>query len=169
VYANPNSSWNRLDAQRSLQGFHRVCREQRSALVHVKLCNLIAKIQLSEGRHAHIENPWTSAVWHQSALSDFMSASLSAKLDQCMFGLRHPENSSHLEKKHVYYIQTSSIDMWGSLDSRLCDHQHEHTQKAGQCHFRNHSMKLSQYASFYPRTLAKNIVKGIMNNKNGPI
>ena len=163
----PWCAWSRFNAQRSLQGYNRVRAEQHEALIHLKLCNLICKIQLSEGRHAHLENPWTSAIWQQSALDDFMKASLSAKLDQCMFDLKHPENSTYLEKKTC--VQTSSRDMWNILDSRLCNHQHEHTQIAGQCQFRGHSMRLSQYASFYPKTFAKAIVKGIMTTKEGPI
>ena len=163
----PWCAWSRFNAQRSVQGFHRVCEDQKSALVHVKLCNLIAKIQLSEGRHAHIENPWTSALWTQSVLTEFMQSSLSAKLDQCMFGLRHPESNEPMEKKTC--IQTSSREVWKALDCRVCDQQHSHAQIAGQCRFRNHTMPLSKFAGFYPRTFAKAIIKGIIATKEGPI
>eukprot|EP00435_Cladocopium_sp_Y103_P015009 s850_g3.t1 len=95
----PWSPWSRFNALRSVQGFHRVDQAQMASLVHLKLRNLICKIQLSAGRHAHIENPWTSGIWGRRELADFLTASLPARLDQCMFSLRHPETKDPMEKK----------------------------------------------------------------------
>ena len=53
----PWSAWNRFNSHRSMQGFRRVWQVQQDSRVHLKLCNLLAKIQASEGRHTHLENP----------------------------------------------------------------------------------------------------------------
>ena len=163
----PWSPWSRFNALRSVQGFHRVDQAQLASLVHLKLCNLICKIQLSAGRHAHIENPWTSGIWRRRELEDFLTASLPARLDQCMFRLRHPETKDPMEKKTR--VQTSSREMWLELDNRICDKSHEHAPIAGQCHFKGHEIAVSKFAGHYPRTFAKAIVRGIIRSKEGPI
>ena len=163
----PWSPWSRFNALRSVQGFHRVDQAQLASLVHLKLCNLICKIQLSAGRHAHIENPWTSGIWRRRELEDFLTASLPARLDQCMFHLRHPETKDPMEKKTR--VQTSSREMWLELDNRICDKFHEHAPIAGQCHFKGHEIAVSKFAGHYPRTFAKAIVRGIIRSKEGPI
>ena len=94
----PWSAWNRFNASRSVQGFERVSGKQQMSKVHLRLCNLIAKIQLSSNRHVHLENPWTSGIWHQSEIEELLRSTLSAQMDQCMFGLRHPETDEALRR-----------------------------------------------------------------------
>ena len=150
-----------------MQGFRRVWQVQQDSRVHLKLCNLLAKIQASEGRHTHLENPWTSGMWNQRELEEFLRISFPAKLDQCQFGLKHPESQDPMQKKTR--IQTTSRDMLETLDSRLCHGEHVHAQIAGNCQWRNQNIRLSQFASRYPRQFAKAIVKGIMKGKGAPI
>ena len=163
----PWSAWNRFNAQRSVSGFHRVCQEQENSQVHIKLCNLIAKIQLAEDRHIHIENPWTSGLWKQRALEEFLQVSLPARLDQCMLGLKHPNSQDPMEKKTR--VQTSSRTMWETLDNRICDHTHQHAHIAGRGNHKGHVVQVSSFAGMYPRTFAKVIVKGLLRTKEGPI
>ena len=127
----PWCAWSRFNASRSLQSFDRIQQSQQVAQVHLKLCNLISKLQVSENRHAHLENPWTSALWSQRAVEEFLKASLPARLDQCMFGLKHPESHDPMEKKTR--IQTTSREMWKELDQRTCLHEHAHAHISGQC------------------------------------
>ena len=163
----PWSAWNRFNSYRSMQGFRRVWQVQQDSRVHLKLCNLLAKIQASEGRHTHLENPWTSGMWNQRELEEFLRMSFPAKLDQCQFGLKHPESQDPMQKKTR--IQTTSRDMLETLDSRLCHGEHVHAQIAGNCQWRNQNIRLSQFASRYPRQFAKAIIKGIMKGKGAPI
>ena len=163
----PWRAWNRFNAARSVFGFRRVQQIQQQSLVHLKLCNLLAKIQSSEGRHTHLEQPWRSEAWNQNELSEFLRMSIAAKLDQCMFGLQHPTSQEPMQKKTR--VQTTSREMFQQLDQRLCNHQHSHARIEGTCHWRNQTMQLSQFASHYPRVFAKAIVKGIIKGKEGPI
>ena len=163
----PWSSWNRFNSSRSVQSFVQVKNKQQASRVHLQLCNLIAKIQISEGRHVHLENPWTAQTWTQPELAEFLKLSLPARLDQCMFGLRHPETADALQKKTR--VQTSSREMFTTLDQRTCDHEHAHTSIAGSCKVGSHRMQLSQFAGFYPKTFANAIVKGILKTKEGPV
>ena len=163
----PWCAWSRFNASRSLQSFDRIQQSQQAAQVHLKLCNLISKLQVSENRHAHLENPWTSALWSQRAVEEFLKASLPARLDQCMFGLKHPESHDPMEKKTR--IQTTSREMWKELDQRTCLHEHAHAHISGQCTFRGHSMPVSKFAGFYPRGFAKAVIKGILRTQHGPM
>ena len=74
----PWSAWNRFNSYRSMQGFRRVWQVQQDSRVHLKLCILLAKIQASEGRHTHLENPWTSGMWNQRELEEFLRISFPA-------------------------------------------------------------------------------------------
>lgn len=127
----PWCAWNRFNSHRSLQGFAKVQDEQEKARVHLKFCQLVSKIQISEGRHAHMESPWTAELWSQGEIREFVSMSLAARFDQCMLGLKHPETQKALQKKTR--VQTTSREMFLELDQRTCNHEHEHSQIAGQC------------------------------------
>ena len=133
--------------------------------MHLKLCNLTCKIQVAEGRHAHLENPWTSAASDQKVLTEFLQRSLAARLDPCMFGLKHPENQDLLQK--ITCIQTTSKAMFQTLDSRTCSHDHVHCQITGTCKWKDHRIGVSKIAGFYPRTFAKQIVLEIIKTKDG--
>ena len=163
----PWCAWNRFNAARSASGFQRVYHVQDEARIHLKLCNLLFKIQQSHGGHTHLENPWTSDMWNQKELRELLQGSLTAQLDQCMFGLRHPETTEAMQKRTR--IQTTSRTVFEGLDHRLCDHDHEHQQIAGTCHWRGKSIRVSQFAGHYPAMFAKAIVKCILRDKTEPI
>jgi len=109
----PWCAWNRFNAARGLGSFSHVKHVQDEARVHLRLCNLLAKIQLQSGRHIHLENPWTSSMWDQKELREFLQSTMTARLDQCMFGLKHPETSEAMQKKTR--VQTSSRQMFWHL------------------------------------------------------
>ena len=89
----PWCAWNKFNSRRSLQSFARVHKSQEEARIHLKLCQLICQIQIEAGRHVHMESPWTAELWHQGEIREFVRSSIAAKLDQCMFGLKHPATS----------------------------------------------------------------------------
>ena len=163
----PWSPWNRFNASRSLECFQKIQEEQYHAKVHVKLCNLICKIQVSSGRHAHMENPWTASIWKHPQLAEMLRWTMAARLDQCMVGLRHPNTDDPMQKRTR--IQTTSREMFQALDDRICSKQHDHHQIAGSCTWKGHRMQVSKFAGFYPRAFAKAIVKGILATKEGPM
>ena len=163
----PWCAWSRFNSQRSLQSFQNVQDQRKAARVHLKFCQLLAKIQISEGRHVHMENPWTSELWNQDEICEFVQASIAACLDQCMFGLRHPETANAMQKKTR--VQTTSRAVFQELDQRICDHSHQHSQIAGRCRVHEMSIQVSKFANFYPRAFAKAIVKGIIRTKDLPI
>ena len=162
----PWSPWNRFNASRSLECFQKIQEEQYHAKVHVKLCNLICKIQVSSGRHAHMENPWTASIWKHPQLAEMLRWTMAARLDQCMVGLRHPNTDDPMQKRTR--IQTTSREMFQALDDRICSKHHDHHQIAGSCTWKGHRMQVSKFAGFYPRAFAKAIVKGILATKEGP-
>lgn len=101
-----------------------------------------------------------------SRLRPIMTSSRAAVLDQCMFGLRHPQSAEGIQKRTR--VQTTPTAMWQALDQRRCNQQHSHHQIAGTCHVNGVTITLSKYAGFYPRIFARAIVKGIQSTKDPP-
>ena len=163
----PWSPWNRFNSAHSVQGLRQVQWKQQNSRTHLKLCNLIGKLQVSAGRHVHLENPWPSGIWEQKELREFMQISVAARMDQCMLGLKHPDSHDPMQKRTR--VQTTSRAMLAELDDRLCDQQHEHQPIAGNCKWKGHTIQVSKFAGIYPRKFAKAIVKGIIKSKEGPI
>lgn len=125
------------------------CCVAQSMLGYLRM-RTICKIQGAEGRHALLESPWTSSAWDQKVLTEFLQRSLAVRLAQCMFGLKHPENQDPLQKRTR--IQTTSKGMFQPLDIRTCSHDHVHSQIAGTCKWKDHRIRVSKFAGFYPRT-----------------
>jgi hypothetical protein len=114
-----------------------------------------------------MENPWTSELWNQGEIREFVQSSIAACLGQCMFGLHHPETANAMQKKTR--VQTTSRAVFQELDERVCDHSHEHSQIAGRYRVHQPSIQVSKFASFNPRALAKAIVKGFIKTQDLPI
>ena len=163
----PWCAWNRFNAQRSIQSFEQISRDRQASKVHLKLCNLVYKLQYADGRHTHLESPWSAETWNQQEIQEFLQGSLAAKMDQCMMGLKNPQNQLPMEKKTR--IQTTSQSMFDELDQRVCNKQHQHSQIAGTCTWQGQSIKVSKFAAMYPRIFAKAIVKGIIKEKGLPV
>ena len=153
----PWCAWNRFNMSRGQKSHLHVLRSQEESRTHLRLCALIVKIQLEQGRHVHIENPATSSIWDQPEFEPILRCTIAAFIDQCQFGLQHPETGEPLKKKTR--IQTSSRELHQELDGRVCNHQHQHAQIAGSCRFQGKTIALSRFAAWYPRTLAKVVAK----------
>ena len=162
----PWCAWNRFNAGRSVQSYSHVMEQQRASRQHVILCNVISKIQHDAGRRTHMENPRTSGVWELQELRTFIRRSVPAVVDQCMFGLKHPETRLPMQKQTR--IQTTSMELFQDIDHQTCTKNHTHSVIAGSCHRKGHRIHVSRFAAFYPRLFARAIVRGIMKTSHTP-
>ena len=80
--------------------------------------------------------------------------------DQCQFGLKHPALQEPMQKSTR--VQTSSEEMFRSLDNRLCSKDHAHAHVAGSCTVDGKRVQVSRFSAFYPKVLAKKIAEVIM-------
>ena len=158
---HPWCAWNRFNASKSTKQYMTIQRSRRESLIHLQLCSFICKLQVDAGRHFHLENPGTSDLWKQAQAQPLIRMTKSIHLDQCRFGLIHPEDSRPLKK--YTRVQTTSNSMVRNLDGRICQKNHEHAQISGSCKFQGKRIALSRFAAFYPRMLAKAIVRGIIH------
>lgn len=156
----PWCSWNRFNMNRSRSSHDHVIKSQEEARTHLRLCALISKIQLDSGRHIHVENPGTSSMWNQPEMEPILRGTLPTFLDQCRFGLKHPENEMPLQKRTR--IQTSFRPLHETLDGRLCQKDHQHHAIEGSCRVNNQRVAVSRFAAWYPRQFARTIAKSIM-------
>ena len=158
---HPWCAWNRLIASKSTKQYMTIQRSRKDSLVHLQLCSFICKLQVDAGRHFHLENPGASDLWKQAQIQSLIRMAKSIHLDQCRFGLVHPEDSRPLKK--YTRVQTTSNSMVRNLDGRVCEKNHVHAQIAGSCQFQGNRIALSRFAAFYPRMLAKAIAKVALN------
>ena len=163
----PWGPWSRFNQMRGITAFNRVQEDRNQAQTHLRLCDLIFKIQISKGDHCHVENPGPSSIWNEKEFERICRCTKPAFFDQCAFQLKHPE-TGELMKKNTR-VQTTSEQVWKALDSRFCNRNHEHAQIAGSCHFRGQRIPLSQFASFYPTALAKSIAKAVLSPMPDPL
>lgn len=162
----PWGNWSRFNMNRSISSHEKIMTERSESKIHLWLCNLIAKLQLLSGRHVHLENPWGAESWSQAEISELMQYTMPVCVDQCQYGLRHPETHNPMQKKTR--IQTSSKQVLQELDHRVCKRDHVHSQIAGQCQWRGSRVAVSRFAAFYPKLFARAIVRSIIKTVNPP-
>ena len=160
----PWCSWNRFNMNRSRSSYDHVIKSQEESRTHLRLCALIAKIQLDSHRHIHVENPGTSSMWKQPEMEPVLLRTLPTFLDQCRFGLKHPETELPLQKRTR--VQTSYRSLHRALDGRICQGNHQHAAIEGSCRVDNHRMAVSRFAAWYPRHFARTIAKALMNTES---
>ena len=156
----PWSPWNRFNQMRGLTSFCRIQHNQEISKEQLEVCSLLCRIQLDRGDHFHLENPAPSGMWQQVELDETCRRTKPAFFDQCQFGLKHP--TMHEPMKKRTRIQTSSEEMFRHMDQRFCKHEHEHAHIAGSCRVNGESIRVSSFAAFYPRVLAKKLAEIIM-------
>eukprot|EP00435_Cladocopium_sp_Y103_P067100 s130_g29.t1 len=160
----PWCAWARFNKQRSLVSWLEIEGKQEESRIHLMFCSLLMKIQREANRHTHMENPDTSLAWSQPELEQLVMGTILARFDQCLMGLKHPQNHKFLKKRTA--VRTTSIEMHQLLDERFCTGHHIHTQIAGSCKFRGKSVPVSRFAAYYPTGLAKRIAKCIMKSSH---
>ena len=99
-------------------------------------------------------------MWQQEEMQEICGRTKPAFFDQCQFGLRHPSLQEPMQKSTR--VQTSSEEMFRSLDNRLCSRDHAHAHVAGSCTVDGKTVQVSRFSAFYPRVLAKKIAEVIM-------
>ena len=104
--------------------------------------------------------PNLPAMWQQEEMQEVCGRTKPAFFDQCQFGLRHPSLQEPMQKSTR--VQTSSEEMFRSLDNRLCQKDHAHAHVAGSCHVNGKLVQVSRFSAFYPRVLARKIAEVIM-------
>ena len=160
----PWCAWNQFNQSRSIHQWERVHDLQEESRPHLRLCNLLMKIQRDNNRHCHIENPAGSGLWKQPEIQESLQSTLPAKFDQCQMGLKHPQNHRLIRKRTI--VQSTSKNIHEILDDHLCSGQHVHAPIAGSCKLDGRRMLVSRFAAFYPTGLAKRIAKGIMQKNH---
>ena len=148
----PWGSWSRFNANRSLTGYHKIQKSREESIKHLKLCNVVMKMQVSESRHFHLENPVHSAIWDQKEIIDILTNTRTILFDQCRFGLRHPETQEPLKKGTR--LQSTSVSMELRLNNKFCQGDHSHVPIAGSCRYQGQRMNLSRFCAFYPTILS---------------
>lgn len=88
---------------------------QQFSRQHLQLCTLVCKIQVQNQRHFTAENPGTSDMWKQEEIAPLIALTKTVYLDQCRFGLVHPEDERPLKK--YTRLQTRMVR---DLDGRYC-------------------------------------------------
>ena len=163
----PWSSWSRFNANRSIIGYQKIQRSREESIKHLKLCNVVMKMQVSESRHFHMENPVHSEIWDQKEIHDILVNTRTILFDQCRFGLRHPETQERLKKGTR--LQSTSVCMELRLNNKFCHGDHSHAPIAGSCRFQSQRMNLSRFCAFYPNILAKAFAKAICDENLPPL
>ena len=163
----PWCPWNRFNQMRGVSSFCRIQDNQERSREQLTFCSLVCKIQLDRGDHFHLENPGPSGMWHQNEMQEICSSTKPAYFDQCRFGLKHPCLQEPMQKRTR--VQTSSEEMFQSMDSRFCQHDHEHVPIAGNCSYKGQNIQVSRFAAFYPRVLAKKLAEVIMRPKHSHV
>jgi len=156
----PWSPRNRLNQTKSMESYSRIRENQAASKDQLHMCDLICKIQLDRGDHCHLENPKPSGMWQQEEMQEVCGRTKPAFFDQCQFGLRHPSLQEPMQKSTR--VQTSSEEMFRSLDNRLCQKDHAHAHVPGSCSVDGKLVQVSRFSAFYPRVLAKKIAEVIM-------
>ena len=162
----PWCSWSRFNANRSITGYEKIQASRELSRVHLKLCNLIMKIQVNAGRHFHMENPIHSELWNQIEVRDILDNTNDLKFDQCQFGLRHPETDQLIKKGTR--VQSTSVELLHNIDQRFCKGGHIHSQIMGQCKVKGQNMALSKFTAFYPAILARTIANALLKEFGKP-
>ena len=117
----PWSSWNRLNACKSLQLEAQIAADRQSENVHLLLCDALFRFQVERDSqtHFHLEQPQGSELAHQREMQRILENTIRALCDMCVAGeLRHPD-SQRLLRKRTQVLTTSQI-MCRMLEQYQC-------------------------------------------------
>ena len=103
------------------------------------------------------ENPLRSKAWKTPEITDAFEGLPEAVIDQCAYGLVHPENGIPIQKTTRFMGQE---DVLSELHQR-CNGQHPHERIEGSVHVNGRTVHLSEYCGGYSLcNLCKAIMKG---------
>ena len=164
----PWSSWNRLNAQKSLKLAEQIRLDQIAENVHLLVCDALFRLQdwRSDCCHFHLEQPQGSEMLWQKEMSNIIQHTFRVSCDMCVaVQLRHP-NSQELLHKRTQVLTTSRI-MWRMLQRCQCVGAHHHGVIAGSCKpHKMHRMPLTQYTELYTAMFGRRLSRAIQCSLN---
>ena len=159
----PWSSWNRLNAQKSLKLAEQIRLDKVSENVHLLMCDALFRLQdwRSDHCHFHLEQPQGSEMIWQKEMGNILRHTFRVSCDMCVAGqLRHPNSQEFLHKR-TQVFSTSRI-MWRMLQRCQCVGAHHHDVIAGSCRpAKMHRMPLTQYTELYTAMFGRRLSRAI--------
>ena len=133
IYLSPTCSpWSRM------QNISATTEERQAALgahrdwhhrVHLRFVRRVYMKQITEGRHAHIEQPTQALSWGTSSLRGLPG--LHCRFHQCQYGSVCMDTDGIWKPVMKDTTILSSKQTMAQTMNRLCDHSHEHCQLEG--------------------------------------
>eukprot|EP00435_Cladocopium_sp_Y103_P019429 s2435_g4.t1 len=102
------------------------------------------------------ENPYPSKAWKQPEIIDAFEGLPQAVLDQCEYGLKHPENHMPIQKATRFMGQEEVLTY---LHTR-CSGDHDHAVIEGNVRVGGRTVKLSEWCGGYSLPLCEAILHG---------
>ena len=159
--------WSHLNSQKSLELYEKIMTSRWENLWQIALGIVLHRIQVSQDRHFHLEQPMGSTMLKVPGTQSITEKSHRCCFDMCKVGnLRDPQSQDFIRKRMI--VITSSPELYYGLHGKLCSSQHVHKQIAGSTLDPGKTIPLSQYTEMYPRKFARQVVKYLQQDKSKP-
>jgi hypothetical protein len=161
----PWSSWNNLNASKSVESFDAIHVQRVQNLFQLALGIVLLRHQWSSRRHFHWEQPRRSLMFKSPLLRELFEKTYSALFDMCKVGqLRDPENNKLIQKG--LEVRTTSWEVFSQLHGRYCNHSHEHQVLEGTTVYKGVRMNRTEFSELYPRKFARMLAKVLISFPN---
>eukprot|EP00435_Cladocopium_sp_Y103_P026681 s2681_g6.t1 len=125
--------------------------------IHLKFCRKIYLEQLSEGRHAHLEQPTPALSWRTNALKDLPGHR--ARFHQCQYGcVCQDDNGAWLPVRKDTTILTSKAAVAQAMNL-LCPGDHQHCRLEG--HMRGFKTLKTTFMEDYQPAMAATLAAAL--------
>ena len=163
----PWSSWNNLNAARSIEAFDQIHQQRVQHLYQLALGIVLCRVQTSRGQHFHWEQPRRSLMFRTPLLREIYDQTMSATFDMCRVGqLRDPENKLLMQKG--LEVRTTCHDLYSQLHGRYCRHDHRHQVLEGTTIHHGERKNRTEFSELYPRKFARYVSKILCKVKTMP-
>ena len=144
----PWSSWNNLNASKSVESFDAIHGQRVQNLYQLALGIVLLRHQWSSRRHFHWEQPRRSLMFKSPLLRELFEKTYCALFDMCKVGqLRDPENNKLIQKG--LEIRTTSWEVFSQLHGRYCNHDHEHQVLEGTTVYKGVRMNRTEFSELH--------------------
>ena len=163
----PWSSWNNLNATRSVESFDQIHQQRVQHLYQLALGIVLCRVQVSRKQHFHCEQPRRSLMFRTPLLREVYDHTASATFDMCKVGqLRDPENQLLIQKG--LEVRTTSHELYDQLHGRYCSHDHQHQVLEGTTVHNGERKNRTEFSELYPRKFARYVSKILCKVKTSP-
>ncbi|CAL1146079.1 unnamed protein product [Cladocopium goreaui] len=163
----PWSSWNNLNAARSVEAFDQIHQQRVQHLYQLALGIVLCRVQTSRGQHFHWEQPRRSLMFRTPLLRELYDQTMSATFDMCRVGqLRDPENQLLMQKG--LEVRTTCHELYTQLHGRYCRHDHQHQVLEGTTIHQGERKNRTEFSELYPRKFARYVSKILCKVKTVP-